>query len=236
MSKQLFSTYTDLARLSSDVRMAAIENLRVQGVWIPCTDGILIAPDCQIGSGTIVLPGCILLSGCAIGKNCVIGPNTTIGDSRIGDNVTLESTVCHGAVIDTGATVGPFARIRPGTHLAKNVHAGNFVEVKNSNIGAGTKVSHLTYIGDTDMGECCNVGCGCATANYDGKQKHRSTVGDHVFVGCHTTLVSPVEIGADSYTAAGSVITQDVPADTLAIGRSRQTNKEQWASRDPRNQ
>jgi len=218
----------ELYQMTEYARQAILERHMRRGVRIPCTDGVLVAPDCVIGPGTRILPGTLLKQGVDIGADCEIGPNTLVSDSRIGDRVLLQSTVCDGAVIDEGATVGPFARIRPGTHLSNGVHAGNFVEIKNSEVGAGTKISHLTYIGDSDVGGGVNVGCGCATANYDGRRKYRTKIGEKAFVGCNTILVAPVKLGDGAYTAAGSVITEAVPDGALAVGRARQVNKEGW--------
>ena len=134
-------------------------------------------------------------------------------------------------VIESGAAIGPFAHIRPDSRVCENVHIGDFVEIKNSTVGKGTSVSHLTYVGDSDVGKYCNFGCGVVTVNYDGAAKHRNTIGDYAFIGCNTNLVAPVSVGDGAYTAAGSTITDDVPADSLAIARSSQTIKIQWAAK-----
>ena len=135
-----------------------------------------------------------------------------------------------GTDVTVGANtqVGPFARLRPGTQIGADVRVGNFVEVKNSTVGDGTKISHLSYIGDTDVGQNVNVGSGCATVNFTGKEKFRTTIGDHAFIGCDTSLVAPVRVGARAYTGAGSTITEDVPDDALALGRARQVIKKDW--------
>ena len=134
------------------------------------------------------------------------------------------------ALLDSGAHVGPFAYIRPNCHVGSDVKVGDFVELKNSTIGEGTKISHLTYVGDADVGRKVNFGCGTVLVNYDGNRKYRSTIGDHCFIGCNTNLVSPVHIGDGAYTAAGSTITQDVEPDALAIARARQVAKPGWAA------
>ena len=198
------------------------------GVLIPCTDGVMLAPDCQIGAGTQIWPCTLLQRGVVIGRDCEIGPNSVLAQCDIGDRVMVQSSVCTESIIGDGCSVGPFTRLRPGTRLGKEVRAGNFVEVKNADIGDGAKLSHLSYVGDAQVGEKVNIGCLCATANFDGKDKFRCEVGDGAFVGCNTILVAPVTLGEDAYTAAGSVITEDIPDGALAIARARQTNKEGW--------
>lgn len=198
------------------------------GVEIPYHQNVIVEENVQIGKGTVILPGTILYSGVVIGENCVIGPNTLIKDSIIGNGVKLNSVQCYQSKVLDGADIGPFVHIRPNSVVGENVHLGNFVEVKNSNIDEGTKVSHLTYVGDSDVGKRVNFGCGTVTVNYDGKRKHRTVIGDDVFIGCNTNLVAPVKVGDGAYTAAGSTITEDVPADSLGIARARQTNKIDW--------
>lgn len=213
--------------------LCAEENTRKQiiarhvsnGVNIPCTDGVIIADSCEIGAGTVILPSTIILGNTKIGSNCTVGPCSMLESCTVGNNSTVNASQCENSVIGNGVSVGPFSHLRPQTVLADNVRAGNFVEVKNSNIGEKTSISHLSYIGDSDVGEGVNIGCGCATANYDGTKKFRTTIGNRVFVGCHTCIVAPVTLGDGSYTAAGSVITDNVPEGTMAIARSRQTIK-----------
>ena len=217
-----------LLGLNEIARMAVIDKHLDNGVDIPCLDGILIGKDVVIGNETTILPGTILQGNTVIGSDCVIGPNTRIVSSTIGNGVKLDNVLAEDCVMEDGVDIGPFSHIRPGTHLSANVHIGNFVEVKNSNIGKGTKLPHLTYVGDSDVGEGCNFGCGSLTANYDGKNKTRSTFGDHVFIGCDTSIISPVKVGDWAYTAAGSVITEDVPEGALGVARSRQSNIEGW--------
>ena len=195
------------------------------GVSIPCTDGVIIADGCEIGKGTVILPGTIISGNTKIGSNCTVGPHSMLADCTVGNNSTVNASQCEKAVIGNGVSVGPFSHLRPQTVIADNVRTGNFVEIKNSHIGEKTSISHLSYIGDSDVGEGVNVGCGCATANYDGTNKFRTKIGNRVFVGCHTCMVAPVALGDGSYTAAGSVITDLVPEGTMAIARSRQTIK-----------
>ena len=211
-----------------------IQNLKniefhvTNGVEIPYHNNVVIENDVVIGKGTVIMPGTILYSGVVIGENCVIGPNTLIKDSTIGNNAKLNSVQCYQSKVLDGVDLGPFVHIRPNSVIGNNVHLGNFVEVKNSNIDEGTKVSHLTYVGDSDVGKRVNFGCGTVTVNYDGKNKHRTVIGDDCFIGCNTNLVAPVKVGDGSYTAAGSTITEDIPADSLGIARARQVNKVDW--------
>lgn len=198
------------------------------GVEIPYSDGVVIEKGVEIGTDTCILPGTIIKGKTVIGKNCVIGPNSVIEDSVIGDNVKLNQTQCEQCIVNSGANIGPFVHIRPNSVIGDSVHLGNFVEVKNSNIDTGTKVSHLTYVGDSDVGKRVNFGCGTVTVNYSGKAKYRTTIGDDVFIGCNTNLVAPVTVGNGAYTAAGSTITEDVPEDSLGIARARQVNKIGW--------
>lgn len=220
-----------LQKLNEIARRKVMNDLMIEGVSIPYADGVIISPGVKIGVETEILPGTIIKGKTVIGENCIIGPNSFIEDSVIGDNVTLNNTQCYSSTIKNGTSIGPFARVRPDCVIGEDVKAGNFVEFKNANIGDRTSVSHLTYIGDADFGTDINVGCGCATVNYNGKEKNRTKVDDHAFIGCSTYLVAPVSVGKNSYTAAGSVITEDVPDDALAIARSRQTIKKDWISR-----
>ena len=198
------------------------------GVDIPYSDGVVIEKGVEIGTDTCILPGTIIKGNTKIGKNCVIGPNSVVEDCVIEDNVKLNQTQCEQCIIKSGANIGPFVHIRPNSVIGDNVHLGNFVEVKNSNIDTGTKVSHLTYVGDSDVGKRVNFGCGTVTVNYSGKAKYRTTIGDDVFIGCNTNLVAPVTVGDGAYTAAGSTITDDVPEASLGIARARQVNKIGW--------
>ena len=198
------------------------------GVTMILPETIIIEDNVEIGADTVIYPNVILRSGTKIGKNCSIGSNTQITDSEIADNVDILSSVLLECSIDEGTHVGPFAYIRPNTHVGKSVRVGDFVELKNSNIDDGTKISHLTYVGDSDVGKRVNFGCGTVTVNYDGKKKYRTKIGDDCFIGCNTNLVAPVEIEDGGYTAAGSTITDTVPENALAIARARQVNKESW--------
>lgn len=217
-----------LMQLNEKARMRVLESHMKNGVSIPCPDGIMISPDAAIGADTEILPGTIIKGKTVIGSNCVIGANSYIESSIIGDGAGVISSHCVEAEISEGVQVGPFARLRPGTKIGAKVRIGNFVEVKNSNVGEGTKISHLSYIGDSDVGSGVNIGCGCATVNYSGKEKFRTVIEDGAFIGCDTSLVAPVRVGENAYIAAGSTITEDVPANSLAVARERQTNKKDW--------
>lgn len=184
-----------------------------------------------IGADTVLLPGTILRSGTIIGEDCVIGPQAEIAASKIGSGVAIRYAVLEQAVVGDGTTVGPFAYLRPGAEIGSGVKIGDFVEIKNSVIGNGSKVPHLSYVGDADVGERVNIGCGVITANYDGFNKNRTTIKDDAFIGSNSNLIAPVTVGEGAYIVAGSTITQDVPDDAMAIARERQTNKEGYASR-----
>jgi bifunctional UDP-N-acetylglucosamine pyrophosphorylase/glucosamine-1-phosphate N-acetyltransferase len=184
-----------------------------------------------IGRDTVLEPGTQLKGATAVGANSTIGAGTTLIDSQVGDGVTILHSHADRARIDDGATVGPFAYLRPDAHLHPKAKAGTFVEIKNSEIGAGTKVPHLSYIGDADVGEGTNIGAGNITANYDGVNKHRTTIGANVRTSVDTAFVAPVTVGDGAYTGAGSVITDDVPPGALGIARARQSNVEGYADR-----
>ena len=212
-------------------RSLGVDRLLSAGVRVVDTESVFIGPAVTVGEGTALLPGTILKGKTVIGKNCVIGPNTMIRDCAIGDRVTVNASQLNESTVDDDTTVGPFAYVRPNCRVGKKVKVGDFVELKNSTIGDGTKISHLTYVGDTDAGAHINFGCGTVTVNYDGKKKFRTVIGDNAFIGCNTNLVAPVTVGEGAYTAAGSTVTEDVPADALAIARARQTVKKGWAAK-----
>ena len=183
----------------------------------------------RIAPGARILPGTILRGNTVIGPDCVIGPNSLIEDSVIGAGTTVNASQIYSSQIGPHNAIGPFTHVRVGTVTDYGVHLGAYVETKNSNFARGNTVSHLTYIGDSDVGKYCNFGCGTVTCNYDGQNKFRTTIGDYCFIGCNTNLVAPVKVGDGAYTAAGSTVTKDVPAGALAIARDRQTNLEDWA-------
>ncbi len=203
------------------------------GVTIRIPQSVYIEADVEIGNDTEICQNVILKRGTKIGSNCVIGMGSQLDRAIIHDNVDVLSSVILQSEVCEDTHVGPFAYIRPNCHVGKDVKVGDFVELKNTNIDDGTKISHLTYIGDADVGKRVNFGCGTVFVNYDGKNKYRTTVGDDAFVGCNTNLVSPVKVGDGAYIAAGSTIVEDVPSDNLAIARARQVNKErnpEWLS------
>ena len=217
--------------INNTQRLEIIQTLIDNGVEIPCFDGVIIEPTVTIGKGTVIMPGTVLMGDVKIGEGCVIGPNSYITNSTVGNNTSLNNTQSYDSVIGSGVTAGPFVHIRPNCKIADNVHIGNFVEVKNSTVDAGSKLPHLLYVGDSDVGKNVNFGCGCVTVNYDGRNKSRTTVKDGAFIGCNTNLVAPVTVGENAFTAAGSTITEDVPENALAIARERQTVKEDWVTK-----
>lgn len=205
-----------------------LNELVKEGVIIPDFTGIIISDDAVIGTGTVILPNTIILSKVEIGEGCIIGPSSVLSDTKVGNKTVINFSLCFGSKIGDNTTVGPYAHLRPGSDIGNSARVGNFVEIKNSVIGDGSKISHLTYVGDSDVGKNVNFGCGCVTVNYDGKNKMRTIVEDNAFIGCNTNLIAPVKVGKNAYTAAGSTITEDVPDNSLAIARERQVNKENW--------
>lgn len=198
------------------------------GVTMLSPETTCIEDDVQIGGDTIIGANVIIGAGSKIGSNVSVGANSQIMNSVVHDGADILCSVMFDAEIGKDTHVGPFAYLRPNSVVGKNVKVGDFVEIKNSNIGDGTKISHLTYIGDSDVGENVNFGCGTVTVNYDGKSKYRTKIGNNAFIGCNTNLVAPVTVADGAYTAAGSTITDAVPEDSLAIARARQVNKTDW--------
>ena len=191
------------------------------GVTMTDPSLVWIGPDVELGRDVEILPMSFLMGSTRVGDRALIGPNTRITDSEIAEDAVVDSSVVVSASVGPGATVGPVAYLRPGTVLEARAKAGTSVEIKNSVVGEGSKVPHLSYIGDATIGKGVNVGAGSITCNYDGKRKHATVIGDGAFIGSDTMLVAPVEIGAGAVTAAGSAITKDVPADALAVERVR---------------
>ena len=185
----------------------------------------------RIGTRTTIYPCAVIEGDVTIGENCVIGQNTRIKDSVIGDNTTIQSSVILESRVGSDTTVGPFAYLRPNSNVGSGCKVGDFVEIKNSTLGDGAKASHLTYIGDSDVGERVNLGCGVVFVNYDGSRKYRSVVEDGAFIGCNSNLVSPVHIGKNAYVAAGSTITKDVPEGALYVARARGKSLEGWVEK-----
>lgn len=201
------------------------------GVTLIDPDSTYIGMDVSIGKDTIIYPGNVLEGNSQIGDDCILYPNSRIASSRIQNGVTIQCSVILESTIGEGTTVGPFAYIRPETVVGKHTRIGDFVEIKKSTIGDNTKVSHLTYIGDAEVGKGCNFGCGTVVVNYDGKAKYKTIIGDHSFIGCNTNLVSPVKVEDNTYIAAGSTITKEVPEGALAIARAKQVNIEGWVEK-----
>ena len=222
----------DRAQLAEADRLLNRRNVKALmdgGVMVLNPDPVRVDDDVKAGADTVIYPNTILEGATQIGENCIIGPNTRIINCKISDNTEVQSSVATDSEIGSGTVVGPFAYIRPGSKIGDNIKVGDFVEIKNASIGNGTKIAHLTYVGDADVGERVNFGCGTVVVNYDGIHKHRTTIEDDCFIGGNTNLVSPVTVRKGAYTAAGSTITDEVPQDALAIARARQVVKEGWA-------
>ncbi|PID14038.1 bifunctional UDP-N-acetylglucosamine diphosphorylase/glucosamine-1-phosphate N-acetyltransferase GlmU [Sporosarcina sp. P34] len=215
-----------LAQAERNMRQLIAEKHMRNGVTIISPDQTVISAEAEIGRDTIIQPGVLIEGATKIGSQCVIGPNSHIQNSTVGDNTTIHSSVVRDSTVGSQTAVGPFAHLRPETQLGDYVKVGNFVEVKKSQLGDASKVSHLSYIGDTEIGKNVNVGCGTITVNYDGKNKHKTEIEDNAFIGCNANLVAPVTIGKNAIVAAGSTVTKNVPENSLAIGRVRQENKE----------
>lgn len=220
-----------LAEAEAVMKQRILNKWMDAGVTVMDPASTFIEAEVEIAPDTIIRPFTWLEGRTVIGRNCEIGPNTRLSNVQVGEGTTLHFTYAHDCQIGRGVTAGPFVHLRPDTVLADKVKIGDFVEVKNSKVGVGTKLPHLSYIGDTDMGGGVNVGCGSIMVNYDGKKKHRTKVGDNVFIGCNSNLVAPVSVGDGCFIAAGSTITKDVPADALAVARGKQKNIENWAAK-----
>jgi bifunctional UDP-N-acetylglucosamine pyrophosphorylase / glucosamine-1-phosphate N-acetyltransferase len=202
------------------------------GVTIEKPETVTIDAGVRIGMDTIVEPFAQIRGRTVIGENCRIGACAIVDDSELADDVEVGPfTVIAASRFERGVIAGPFARLRPGNHVEEHAHIGNFVELKKTRLGAGSKASHLAYLGDSEIGAKVNIGAGTITCNYDGTHKHQTRIGNGAFVGSNSTLVAPLEIGQGAYIAAGSVITQPVPPDSLALGRAQQVLKEEWAKK-----
>ena len=222
----------DLAAVRSIAQARIHDALMRAGVTIVDPASTTIDADVEIGRDTVIEPFCSLTGASIVGAGCRISQSSTLIDARLGDGVEIRQSWLQSCDLHDGATVGPFAYLRPGARLREGAKAGTFVEIKNSDVGAGTKVPHLSYIGDADVGKGTNLGAGTITANYDGKSKHRTTIGSGVRGGADTMFVAPVSVGDGAWTAAGSVVTDDVPGGALAVARSRQRNIEGYAGRN----
>jgi bifunctional UDP-N-acetylglucosamine pyrophosphorylase/glucosamine-1-phosphate N-acetyltransferase len=224
----------ELARVQQLAQQRIQQAHQRNGVTIVNPATTTIDVDVTIGRDTTIEPGSTVKGATEIGADCSIGPNTTLIDATLGDGVSVPHSYVVQATVEDFGTVGPFAYLRPDAHLHPNAKAGAFVEIKNSTIGRGTKVPHLSYIGDADIGENTNIGASNITANYDGKRKHRTRIGANVRTSVDTAFVAPVEVGDGAFTGAGSVITKDVPPGALGIARARQSNIEGYADRRKR--
>ena len=226
------NSQTELAEVRQIVRQSKNEELMAAGVTIEDPATTYVDTDVIVGPDTVIHPGVILEGHTTVGARCELHAGVRIVDSSLGDDVLVNNhCVIHGATIAPDARVGPFAHLRPGTEIGKAARVGNFVETKKTSLGDGSKANHLTYLGDATIGNGVNVGAGTITCNYDGGEKHRTTIGDRVFIGSGAALVAPVTLGDDAYVAAGSCITNDVPASALGVARCRQVNKEGWVTR-----
>ena len=220
-----------LAELTALAQEKINRTLMASGVTMLDPKTVWVGPDVEVGRDTELLPMTMLWGQTKVGEGCAVGPNTRLANTSVGNNVTIEETVCTDVTIDDDVTCGPRAYLRGGAHVLRGAHIGTHVELKNTVVGEGSKVPHLSYIGDCQMGARVNIGGGSITCNYDGVHKSRTTIGDDVFIGSDTMMVAPVTIGAGAITGASSCITKDVPADALAVERSEQFIKEGYASK-----
>lgn len=236
----LVINYEETLGVNSRVQLAEVEAIlrkRINnkhlenGVTIIDPNSTYIGIDVEIGQDTIIYPGNVLEGNTVIGKGCILYPNSRINNSIIGEGVDIQSSVILESEIGNNTTVGPFAYIRPESIIGNNVRIGDFVEIKKSTIGNNTKVSHLTYVGDAEVGEGCNFGCGTVTVNYDGKNKNKTIIGNNSFIGCNTNLISPITVEDNTYIAAGSTITNNVKSGELAVARAKQKNIEGWVDK-----
>jgi bifunctional UDP-N-acetylglucosamine pyrophosphorylase/glucosamine-1-phosphate N-acetyltransferase len=222
----------ELFRVSDIMRKRIIERMMSQGITFLDPGTSIIHPSVKIGRDTVIYPNTYIEGDTVIGKNCVIYPGVRIINSKIGNGVIIkDNSLIEDSVIKDSASIGPFAHLRPGSIIGRKAKIGNFVEVKKSRIGDGTKASHLTYLGDAEIGKNVNIGAGTITCNYDGKHKHRTIIKSGVFVGSDAQLIAPVKIGKGAFIAAGATITKDVPSGALAISRVKQQNILGWVKR-----
>lgn len=226
------NTIAEMMHLDAAMRMAAARKLMAKGVTIFRPETCVIDAQVEVGADTVIEPYVQLLGDTKVGSECHIRSYSVVQDSTLGDHVLVRNgCILQEATVGNGALLGPYAHLRPGSEIGEAAHLGNFVETKKVKMGKGSKANHLSYLGDAVIGECVNVGAGAITCNYDGVHKHVTTIGDGVFVGSDSTLVAPVTIESGAYIAAGSCITEDVPAEALALGRSRQVTKPGWVAR-----
>lgn len=219
------------AAKAEEERLGIVMKHMAAGVLFTDWKTVYIDKQVKIGKGSLIEPGVMLAGQTVIGEDCVIGFNSKIKDSIIGDQVDIQCSVILESKVGRNAHVGPFAYLRPHSDIGEGAKVGDFVEVKNSRIGNESKVSHLTYVGDADIGDGVNLGCGVVFVNYNGTDKNRSTIADGAFIGCNTNLIAPVNVGEKAYVAAGATITEDIPAGALCIGRTENKIKEGWVER-----
>jgi len=224
-------TIEDLVQERKNERLAINLLLAENGVEFLDIERAYIDPDVPIGAGTFLGVDVEITGASSVGEGCRILSGTRIEDCRIGDGVTIDRSVVLESEVGDGARVGPFAYVRPGSRIGARAKIGDFVEVKNSAVGEGTNVAHLSYIGDADLGDGINVGCGVVFVNYDGKDKHRSRIGDDAFIGCNVNIISPVTVGDKAYIAAGTTVTGDVPEGALYVERGKAQVLEGWVER-----
>jgi bifunctional UDP-N-acetylglucosamine pyrophosphorylase / glucosamine-1-phosphate N-acetyltransferase len=226
------NTRVELAEADRILRLRKTEELMLSGVTIEWPETVVIDAQVSIGMDTVIEASARVLGKTRIGEDCRIGAGAILDSAVLADRVTIAPySVITDARVDPGAVVGPFSRLRPGAHVGADAHVGNFVELKNTRLGAGAKSQHLAYLGDSDIGAGCNIGAGTITCNYDGEKKYKTKIGARTFIGSNSTIVAPVEIGDESYIAAGSTITEEVPGGALALGRARQVNKPEWVEK-----
>lgn len=221
----------ELAEVTRVLRERILRRLMLSGVTVSDPAATYVDVDVEVGQDTVLEPGTFLQHGSRVGERCSIGPNTRIVASTVGDETSIVASQVDHSEVGSHVRIGPYANLRPGAHIGDHAHVGDFVEIKNSRLGEHVSASHLTYVGDSDVGANTNIGAGVVTCNYDGIRKHKTAIGEGAFIGTHATLVAPVTVGDGAFVAAGSVVTEDVPSYALAIGRARASVKPDWARR-----
>jgi len=221
----------DLANVAGIMRRRVLTDLMLSGVTVIDPANTYLDVTVSVGMDTVLEPGVFLMGRTVIGQDCHIGPHARVRDCRIGDRCVVAYSQLTESDLAAGVRVGPFAHLRPGTRVGEGAKIGDYVELKNTHLGAGASASHLAYLGDAEIGAGANIGAGTITCNYDGARKHKTRIGEGAFIGSNATLVAPIEIGDGAYVAAGSTLTDNVPADALAIARCRASVKEGWAAR-----